>query len=226
MKPLIILLFVFLAAPIPAHAQAEGDIPEVSLDGLELVEKNRRGEIYADPGIDWSEYEKVKLDTSTVAFRKNWQRDQNRHQLNKVRDSDIERIKTEMAQLFDDVFSEELVENGGYQLSDQTGGNVMRISPHIVDLDIYAPDTRSSTGVQRSYTESAGRMTLKLRIYDSVTGDLIATLSDRQDAPRRGYVQWSTSVSNKAEANRMFRRWASALVERLDEARAKGAPSD
>ena len=72
----------------------------------------------------------------------------------------------------------------------------------------------------RSYTESAGRMTLKLEIRDSVTGDLIATVSDRQEAPRRGYMQWTTSVTNTAEARRMLQRWAKDLRERLDKARS------
>ena len=62
-------------------------------------------------------------------------------------------------------------------------------------------------------------MTLKLEIYDSVTGDLIATASDRREAPRRGYVQWTTSVSNSAEARRMLRQWAVKLVELLNDAR-------
>ena len=64
-----------------------------------------------------------------------------------------------------------------------------------------------------------GRMTLKLEIYDSITGDLIATASDRREAPRRGYMQWTTSVTNNAEARRMLQEWAVRLVERLDEAR-------
>jgi hypothetical protein len=72
------------------------------------------------------------------------------------------------------------------------------------------------------FTESAGRMTLKLEIYDSVTGDLIAMASDRREAPRRGYRQWTTSVSNRAEAQRMLQRWAKDLVKRLDEARGAG----
>jgi len=62
-------------------------------------------------------------------------------------------------------------------------------------------------------------MTLKLEIYDSVTGDLIATASDRRESPRRGYMQWTTRVSNNADARRMLQRWAVALRERLDNAR-------
>ena len=61
-------------------------------------------------------------------------------------------------------------------------------------------------------------MTLKLEIYDAVTGDLIAAASDRQESPRRGYYQWTTSVSNRADARRMLERWAKDLRERLEKA--------
>ncbi|MFC1688913.1 DUF3313 family protein [Pseudomonadota bacterium] len=202
---------------VPAAIMAESEPPEISLEGLELVEKTRRGNLYADPDIDWSIYEQIQLEAATVSFRKNWQRDQNRYQSQKVRASDMERIKSSLAELFDRVFSEQLVK-GGYQITEASEENVMKIVPRIVDLDVYAPDTRSP-GIQRSYADSAGRMTLKLEMYDSVTGDLIASASDRREAPRRGYMQWTNSVTNNAEARRMLERWAVRLVELLDEAR-------
>jgi len=222
-KALMIRLVMLGLAAAPFAALAESEPPEVSLEGLELVEKDRRGELYADPGIDWSVYDKIQLDKATVAFRKNWQRDQNRFQSFKVKASDMERIKTSLSELFDTVFTEELTGDGGYEISDESGDNVMRIKPRIVDLDVYAPDTRTA-GMTRSYTESAGRMTLKLEIYDSLTGDLIATASDRREAPRRGYMQWTTSVTNNAEARRMLQRWARDLRERLDKARTSTNP--
>jgi hypothetical protein len=216
---LLSTFFIFGMAAAPAAALAESEPPQISLEGLELVEKDRRGELYADPDIDWSVYDKIQLDTATVAFRKRWQRDQNRYQTFKVRASDMEKIKSNLSELFDKVFTEELSENGGYEIVDEMAENVMRITPHIVDLDVYAPDTATS-GINRSFTESAGKMTLKLQIYDSVTGDLIVSASDRRESPRRGYMQWTTSVSNNADARRMLQRWAVGLRERLDKARS------
>jgi hypothetical protein len=211
------LIISIIAAP--AVLLAESEPPEISLEGLELVEKDRRGELYADPGIDWSVYDKIQLDKATVAFRKRWQRDQNRNRPFKVKDSDVEKIKKNLSELFDEVFTEELTTNGGYEIVDEVADNVMRITPRIVDLDVYAPDT-PTTGINRQFTDSAGRMTLKLEIYDSVTGDLIVTASDRRESPQRGYMQWTTSVSNNADARRMLQRWATGLRERLDQARS------
>jgi len=43
----------------PAAILAKSEPPEISLEGLELVENGGRGELYADPDIDWSVYDKV-----------------------------------------------------------------------------------------------------------------------------------------------------------------------
>jgi hypothetical protein len=101
----------------------------------------------------------------------------------------------------------------------------MRITPHIVDLDVYAPDT-ATPGRTDQYSESAGRMTLKLEIFDSVTGDVVASFRDRQEDPRLGWVEWRTRVSNRADAERMLKRWATLLRERLDELRGGQVAAD
>jgi hypothetical protein len=218
----VVIALILTLAPMAAAAgdESEPGLPEVSLEGLHLIEKNRRSSLYADAGVDWSVYDAIQLDTATVAFRRNWVRDQNRMQFNKIRPEDVERIKTTLAEVFDKAFTEELTRDGDYTITDNAADNVMRISPHIVDLDIYAPDSRNSPGIQRSYSESAGRMTLKLYIYDSVTGDLISAASDRRESPRRGYMEWRTSVTNTKDARLMAQRWAKDLRELLDEARA------
>ena len=219
-KHLLIPLASLALASLPFAALAATDAPAVSTDGMQLVEKDSRGSIYADPGVDWTVYSKIMLDDATVAFRKNWQRDQNRNRAARVRTSDVERIKSDLATLFDEVFVEELTAKGGFEIVDQAGPDVLRITPHIVDLDIYAPDVSSSFN-NRSYTDSSGRMTLKLEMYDSETGDLIAAASDRRESPTRGYAQWTTKVSNKGDARRMLQKWAEGLRVRLTEATGK-----
>lgn len=214
-RSIYLIAMLCLALPAAAWSQAE-----VSLDGLEQVEKTRHKEIYVAPGVDWGTYEAVAIDEATVAFRRNWQRDQNRTQPNRIRTSDMDRIRSSMSTLFGDVFSAELSEKGGYEVTDEASEHVLRISPHILDLDVYAPDPRTAPGIQRSYVESAGRMTLKLYLYDSVTGDLLAVATEHKEAPRRGYMQWANSVSNTAEFRMMLEVWARDLREGLEEARS------
>ena len=219
MKRLTLIFSLFaLAAPMAAWSEAEPEAPEVSLDGLELVEESRRRELYRAPGVDWSIYDKVQIDEATVAFQKHWLRDQNRYQHNRIRKEDMERIRTGMVELFDEVFSKELANNGGYELTDEGGENVLRITPYIIDLNVYSPDPRSAPGIQRSYAEAAGRMTLKLHMYDSYTGDLIAVFSENRETMRRGYMQWTNTVTNTKEFRLLLQSWAKELREGLQEA--------
>jgi len=222
LKVCTLVLTALLAWTGPTALLAK-DPPAVSPEGLELVESDRSGEIYADPNVDWSVYTEVHLQDATVAFRRNWQRDQNRGDPFKVDDKDMERIKRELSELFREVFSAELSQGGGYVLSDTSGSHVLSIKPAIVDLDIAAPDTMRSYN-SKQFAETAGRMTLKLELHDSVTGALLATARDRREAPRRGYMQWTSSVTNRAEAERILKSWAQGLRQRLDAARS-GKPA-
>ncbi len=79
---------------------------------------------------------------------------------------------------------------------------------------------------RRSYSESAGEMTLNLELFDSLTGDKIVKATDRKRDWDRGYMEWRTSVSNRADARRMMTSWAKALRNALDEARASTGNSN
>jgi len=69
-------------------------------------------------------------------------------------------------------------------------------------------------------------MTLVLELYDSLTNDKIVTARDRKRDYRKGYLQWRTSVNNRAVAKRMMSSWARAFREALDDARASVTTSD
>ena len=199
---------------------AKKSLPAINEEGMELIEDTRMTTIYADPGTDLGIYNRIMLADATVAFKKNWQRDQNRSTRSssmRVKDSDMERIKEDVATLFREVFTQELID-GGYELVDEPGEDVLLARPAIVDLDVIAPDLRSAQRVS-TYSESAGEMTLNLELFDSLTNDKIVTARDRKRDFQRGYVEWRTSVSNRATARRMMSAWAKAFRESLDEAK-------
>ena len=220
LKTLLYTLPPVLLLAAPALPADESDAAAALAEKLQLVEKDRNGATYAQPGVDWSAYDKILIEDATVAFRKNWQRDQNRGRRalsERVSTSDMERIKSDLAALFDEVFAEEMAAGGRWEIVDAAGPDVLRIKPEIVDLDVYAPDVQSSS-YTRSYTDSSGSMTLKLGLFDSETGDLLAATSDRRQSPYRGYMQWTTSVSNKGDARRIVQQWARDLDQRLNAA--------
>jgi len=207
-------------------AAAKQELPEVTEDGLHLIPDSKLAIVYAQPGASLSGYDKVMLLDSYVAFRKNWERDQRSQStsLTRLSSRDIERIKTDLAKAFRDVFTEEL-EKGGYPVVSEAGEDVLLVRPAIINLDVNAPDTMSA-GRTRTYTQSAGEMTLYVELYDSVTGDLIAKAMDRRaDRSRDGFYTWTNSVTNRAAAQMILRGWAGILLQALDEARQRTADS-
>lgn len=211
----ILALMLAVIAPVEAHKY-----PDITEEGLVRIADSRFEAVYVMEGADFSGYDKILLEDASVAFRKNWQRDLNRSRAasGRVRDADVQKIKDELSAMLSQVFREELTE-GGYAMVDSGGQDVLRIRPAIVDLDITAPDL-NQVGSVSSYSESAGRATLVLELYDSETGALIAKGVDSKRDHHKGYMQWRTSVSNRADAKRALRDWARTLREGLDEARA------
>jgi len=222
-KLLFALLVLVLATATTSPAWAKKKLPAINDEGMELVKDSDLATVYADPGADLSIYKRIWLQDASVAFKKNWKRDQNRSHSLKVRDEDMERIVNDVATLFREVFTEELLE-GGYQMAEEAGEDVLMVKPAIVDLDVVAPDIQRTGGRDYSYSESAGEMTLNLELFDSITEDKIAKATDRQRDFRRGYVQWRTNVSNRSDARRMMSSWAKGLRSALDEARASTSP--
>ena len=197
---------------------AEEERPESTIEGLQLIEDSNLALVYAQPGIDWGQYSKIYLDDPYIAFKENWQHDQNRLDPGKISSDDMAKIKAELSLLFMEVFSETL-EEGDYELVFEAGDDVLRIRPAIIGLDIVAP-TNSSPGITHTYAESAGEMTLYLELYDSVSGDLIAKALDRKEDRKTGYFEWQNRITNRAAANRILKVWANVLKEGLDDARS------
>ena len=215
-----VLLSVSASSPI----WAKKDLPAVNDEGMELVRNSDLATVYADPGVDLSIYNKVMLLEATVAFKKNWKRDQNRGNPMRVKDRDMVKIQDEVAELFEEVFTKELVD-GGYEMAEEAAEDVLLVKPAIVDLDVAAPDIQSS-GFSRNYADSAGEMTLNIELFDSVTNDKIARATDRKRDYSRGRMEWRTSVSNRSDARRMMSGWAKALRSALDEARSSTSKAE
>jgi len=196
------------------------DAPQVSPEGMELKKSTRSTVAYKKEGVDFSEYDKVQILPSAVAFKKNWKRDFNRNQSSlttRVRDNDVIRIKAEVAKLFDEVFKEEFGKEADFPIVEKVTSGTLVIRPAIIDLDVTAPDIQSSANVKR-YASDAGQATLFLELYDGVSGEILARIVNVSVAGDDSYYQWATRVSNRADAKRMIRTWAKALRTKYDEA--------
>jgi hypothetical protein len=203
------------------------DMPKVSDDGLTLIEGTEMAAVYVQEGADFTEYKRLAIIDVSVSFRKNWMRDQNANSAalgSRVSQKDADRIKQAVADEFKSVFAEEL-EKGGYTVVDYEGvdnsaQDLLVLRPAIVNLDVTAPDTMSP-GMSRSFSASAGSMSLYLEFYDSVSSSLLGRVMDAEAARDSGHMSISSSVTNKADADRIMRKWAKLLVKKLDKVHGK-----
>jgi len=199
------------------------ELPAVSHDGLELRKGKVASVVYVRPGVDFSRYKRIAILDCPVAFSKDWERERKGSAV-RISQKDMDEIKAALSAEFLEIFTDELQTKGGYQIVTTGGEDVLVLRPAIVDLDVTAPSTMSAG---RSYTlsESAGAMTLYLEFFDSVSGQILARAIDREADRGSGQIQWQKKVMNKAEADRILRRWASALRARLDEVQGQTSPA-
>jgi hypothetical protein len=218
LKRFLILMTAACLLSGMAEAKKE-ELPVVSHDGLELRKGKVADMLYVRPGVDFSRYKRLAILECPVAFSKDWERER-KGGVDRISAKDMNKMKAGLSAEFLKIFTEELQEKGGYTIVTEAAEDVLILRPAIIDVEVSAPDIMTAG---RSYTmsESAGAMTLYLEVFDSVTGQILARAVDRQQDRGTGQIQWQNSVTNRAEADRILRRWASALRARLDEVRRK-----
>jgi len=185
---------------------AKDEPAETTYDGLVLVKDSKVDMAYALPGADLSAYTKIMILEPHIAFKKNWQQEQNRKRMSgRVSDKDMERIIRRGKDLFGYVFVDVLEENG-YTVVTDVGEDVLLVRPAIIDLDVAAPDIQTANR-STTYSASAGEATLFVELYDSVTLQILARASDKKTG-RRNSINWTmsrSSVTNTADATRAFK---------------------
>ncbi|MFU8765068.1 MAG: DUF3313 family protein [Haliea sp.] len=195
----------------------------LTYDGLQRVDGHDFAEVYLRPGADLAHYQHLALSECQVSFRKNWLRDQQRDSRtvsSRVRQEDADRIRQRIASACDEHFRAALERAPAVDLVEvaPNGEDALILRPSIVNLDIHAPDVQGATRT-RSYTTSAGEMTLKLELVDALTGEVQGRVVDRRRGVEHGQLQWTTSVTNRAEFERILRRWADLLRDSVDRVR-------
>jgi hypothetical protein len=214
-------LYAGLSLSPPAFAAKES-APEVTKDGLHLYKQTKERLAYVRPGATFTQYKKVALLDCYVEFSKDWVKDYNSDQRDpsrRITDSDLDRAKKALQGDFKKIFTEELQKGGRYQVVDSGGADVLILRPALINIQVSAPDLMAP-GRSATYVESAGAMTLYLELWDSTSNTILARVIDGKVDPRL-YGQRSSSVSNRAAAERMLRSWADELRTRLDLVRGK-----
>jgi len=200
-------------------AACETTAPAKNWDGLELKPVKGVDAVYLLPGVTFKAYNSVLLDPVVVAFDKDWDPNQDRVELSRrLSTEDIEKIRTDMAAGFREVFAKELGD-GGYPIVDQADHDTLRVTAALANVYINAPD-KMSAGRTITLTNESGRMTLVMELRDGPTGQLIGRVVDQKIGDNFGRMQVTNSVTNSADFRRLVDSWATKLRQALDRLRA------
>ena len=219
MKNLIVMLSLLATLLTLGCASTSETVPTTSPDGLDLVRSDKHSAVYAKPEAQLEIYDEFAIVPCEVAFRKNWQRDYNsshRSSGQQIKERDIDRIKRELGEECTTFFTDALSEEPSYNLVTewQQGQDVLLVRPNIVNLNITSPDV-SSPSMTRSYSASAGSMTLYLELIDAETSEVLVRAYDSKADPD-SFVNYANKITNRQAADRMLKNWATRLREAMD----------
>lgn len=216
---IVTLLATMLLLPTASAAPKTDLEKAMSYDGLEKISVKGIDLAYARPGASLAGYNRVLLEPIDVAFHKNWNPTRSGSNI-KLGSRERENIRTGVAKIVYDEFVKELQTKSSYQVVNEPGPDVLRVKAKIVNLYVNAPDARASRS--RTYTVSAGEMTIFAELYDSETGELLARVVDRRQARDTTTMTLTDSVVNAEEARTIASNWARILRNALDKAHGIG----
>ena len=211
LSAIILAAAVYLGVVGPGLADSN---PPPDDEGLIAINVKGLDHVYARPGANLSQYDKIMLDPVEVSFSKSWKPDPAG---GPITAAEKQTIRDGLARIFRDELQKQLGGPGGYPLVTTADADVLRIRAEIRDLYINAPDVPRAAS-KRTYAVSVGEMRLVAELRDASTGSLIARVIDYKKDPNAPWLYLTTRVDNAAAARRAVADWAKILRRRLDAA--------
>jgi Protein of unknown function (DUF3313) len=215
-----VLTALALAGAVGLVSEVAAKIPDTTSDNLVRVKSTRLKAAYLAPGADFRHYHSVILDPTEVSFAKNWQRDYNSKSglSGRVSDADMQSAVDKAVQSSSAIFAKAFTD-GGYTVVTTPGPNVLRVRPALVNIRVTSPDTRSA-GRSSTYSSTAGQATLVIEARDSTSGAVLGRGIDAKLAGDSAIMMRRTSVSNRADFQRLVADWAKISVRELNDLKA------
>lgn len=169
---------------------------------------------------DFARYRQVLLMPCEVAFRPDWLRQQNgqrRLLSHRVKEETREALADHAQAQCQTVLAQSLHKPPSYRLVAQRQPETLVLTPRIINLQVAAPDTQSTVGWSRSFTNESSAMTMVLEGTDPESGELLLRFVQPLRSPDTPWLEWSNRVSNRADLQRMLSRWGMLTREQLDQ---------
>lgn len=206
-----------LALAPAAIAQKKNALEEaMGYDGLKKAEVKGIDLVFTRPGATLANYKRIKIDPVDVSFHPNWDPTRTGSRL-KLSTEERESIRTGVGKIVQEELAKGLEAKGTYKVVNEAAPDVLGVKAKILNLYVNAPDTQTA-GRSRTYTISAGQMTLFMELVDSETGAVLARVVDRVEGRDTGRLELSNTLFNAGEARDIAAKWARSLRNGLDKA--------
>jgi hypothetical protein len=218
-KHLLMLAVVLLAATgctaTPASIDTSADAV-LTYDGLAPVKNASFREAWADPDIDFTQYNKIILGDAQFEFRavKKGSSSSTMRRSNETEFWIDDKSRERLVETVSAVFREELATAKGFTITEERGADTLVLVGALHDIVSRVPPEHIGRG--EIYLSSVGEATLVIEARDSLSGETIYRAIERRAIERPGAAIQANTVTTWAEVRRWARRWATRLREGLE----------
>lgn len=183
--------------------------------GLTVVENSTFDGTFVAPNAKFLQYKKLfveQLDLTDVKIRK-------QAGVNSVNDTPWE-LNDSDRRYYQDLYTEALMNNlildGRYATAMQAAPDVMTVRAKVLEIAPLASkdDLRGRPTNMKVFSEGMGTMTLEISLYDSMSGKVLAIITDRRDLGR--VWEENNRVTNNVQVRIAFNAWLKKLRTELD----------
>ena len=214
---LVSLSLLIVACTSAPPTLQTGPDAERTFDGLVRVDNSRFQNAWADPEIDFSQYNKVMPGGARFEFRA-VSKTAGRMSISRGTQSEfwISDVNQEkLVETVSEVFNEELGKAQGWESVDEVGPDVLILRGALLDIVSFVPPEMIGRG--EIFLSSIGEATLVVEGIDSMSGEVVFRAVDRRPIePAGNTMARASSVTTWSEVRRWARRYASKLREGLE----------
>jgi hypothetical protein len=173
------------------------------------------GGVYRKLDGDFTRYWRLMIEPLTVEFLDGW-----RKQHRDVSDSEVRRIQAGTVKNFHQVFTQILVDEGPFELTEVREPDVLVVVPRMLNLKIAAPETEFDSGFESKSPKMVSmEMTGELR--DGANGDILlrVILIEPEERLKIHQVQGTNRLTNAREIRDSLEKWSRLVREAIDVAK-------
>jgi hypothetical protein len=207
------VLFVLAACASPQVDTS--DKAEASFDGLVPLKGTQVEKVWVRPDLDLSSYTKLMPGGAAIQYRPVDDVPSNFRATSSETEFPLsEDAKARLREIITEELEKALQRVTRYEIVDAPGPETIKVRGAFLDVVSRVPP--EPMGRSEIYLSSVGQATFVIEILDSQTEQVLIRAADTRAMESTGTTFRSNAVTNASEARRLFARWASLVVDALN----------